>query len=674
MAATAYLVHMWTVVIRSGMLLAGVSGLAVSTAAVQDQLEAYRQKLQQAPAATEAGTALGAAVAQWQQLQQSNGLGFDSYAGFLLAHPGWPGEAVLRRAAERALDTSSWSPGVAASYFRRFAPLTGTGMARNAQALASVGLVNDANGAARAAWTQGTLPASDEMMILAQFGAALTPADHDARMDALLWAGAVSAAQRQIALVGPARRALFEARLAFRSKSADATALASATELTFAGDAGYVADRATWLRTSGNPSAARAWLARPHALTTRPADIDGWYQVLLTNARGAAADGQHDLAFNIARQVDDAYPEGTDISARPWAERNAYTDLVWLAGQTAMKALNRPAEAIGLFARYAGGAQGAGLRAKGYYWAGRAALAAGRGDEAAQWLNRAAAYRDQFYGQVATEKLGRALVPPPEMAARSIDPQAREAFYSSEVVRAARYLGTVGDHGSQTAFIRQIALNATTDSDHALATELSRALGRPDLGVLIARSALQNGLTDYVATGYPSVAVPEGAADAWTIVHAISRQESQFDRAAVSRAGARGLMQLLPSTAREQAGKLGVAFDSAALTGDPQYNIQLGSAYFQRLYATYSSYPLAIAAYNAGGGNVNKWLRANGDPRTGAIDMIDWIEAIPFSETRAYVQHVVENAVVYDLLNPNKARSAEGARISWYLGRTTPAG
>ncbi len=666
---------MWSIVIRSGLLLAGVSGIAVSTAAVQDQLEAYRQKLQQAPAAAEAGTALGAAVAQWQQLQQSSGLGFDDYAGFLLAHPGWPGEMALRRQAERALDVRSWSPGVAASYFRRFAPLTGTGMARNAQALASIGLMSDANLAARAAWTQGTLPASDEAMILAQFSAALTPADHDARMDALLWAGAIPAAQRQIALVSPARLAVFEARLAFRSKAPDAAARAAAdAEPPYAGDAGYVADRATWLRTSGSWAAARAWLARPRMLTARPANIAGWYQVLLANARGAAADGQHELAFNIARQVDDAYPEGTDISTRPWAERDAYTDLVWLAGQTAMKALNRPAEAIALFARYAGGAQGAGLRAKGYYWAGRAALAAGRRDEATQWFSRAAAYRDQFYGQVATEKLGRALAPPPEMAARPIDPQAREAFYASEVVRAARYLGTVGAHGDQTAFIRQIALNATTDSDHALATELSRTLGRPDLGVLIGRSALQNGLTDYVATGYPSVAIPAGAADAWTIVHAISRQESQFDRAAVSRAGARGLMQLLPSTAREQAGKLGVAFDSAALTGDPQYNIQLGSAYFQRLYTTYASYPLAIAAYNAGGGNVNKWLRANGDPRTGAIDMIDWIEAIPYSETRAYVQHVVENAVVYDLLNPNKARATGGARISWYLGRSTPAG
>lgn len=660
--------------VRTGLLLAGASGLVVSSAAVQDQLDAYRQKLQQAPTSSAANAALASSIAQWKQFQQSSGFGFDTYAGFLLAHPGWPGETALRRSAERALDTSSWSPGVAASFFRRFAPLTGTGMVRNAQALASIGLADDANAAARAAWRQGTLPASDEAVILTQFSAALSPADHDARMDALLWAGATSAAQRQIALVSPANRALLEARLAFRTRAADAATRAAAADGVYAGDAGYIADRANWLKSSGNWTAARSFLAKPRALSTVPSDVDSWYQVLLTNARSAAADGQSDLAYNIARQVDDAYPAGTDVSTRPWAERDAYTDLVWLAGQTAMKALNRPADAIGMFSRYAGGAQGASLRAKGYYWAARAALAAGRRDEATQWFERAAAFRDQFYGQLATEKLGRALTPPPAVVDRPIDSQARDAFYDSEIVRAARYLGTVGAHADQTAFVRQIALDATTDSDHALATELSRTLGRPDLGVMIGRSALQNGLSDYIATGYPSVAVPDGAADAWTIVHAISRQESQFDRAAVSRAGARGLMQLLPSTAREQAGKLGVAFDSAALTGNPQYNIQLGSAYFQRLYNIYSSYPLAIAAYNAGGGNVNKWLRANGDPRTGAIDMVDWIEAIPYAETRAYVQHVVENAVVYDLLNPNKARSTGGVRISWYLGRTTPAG
>jgi soluble lytic murein transglycosylase len=157
------------------------------------------------------------------------------------------------------------------------------------------------------------------------------------------------------------------------------------------------------------------------------------------------------------------------------------------------------------------------------------------------------------------------------------------------------------------------------------------------------------------------------------MVHAISRQESQFAMNAVSHAGARGLMQLMPRTASEQAGKLMLAYDAQSLTADAGYNLQLGDAYFGRMMDYFGgSYPLAVAAYNAGAGNVNKWLRANGDPRTGAVDWIDWIERIPLSETRGYVQHVLENAVVYDAMHPDKASYKGANPLSHFLGKTTP--
>lgn len=189
---------------------------------------------------------------------------------------------------------------------------------------------------------------------------------------------------------------------------------------------------------------------------------------------------------------------------------------------------------------------------------------------------------------------------------------------------------------------------------------------------MVGRSALENGLSDYTAAGYPSVRVPESQRDYWTIVHAIARQESQFDRAAVSHAGARGLMQLMPGTAAETAGKLGLSYNRESLTTDTDYNIKLGSSYFQRVFSLYGSYPLAVAAYNAGPGNVNKWLRAYGDPRLPGGDMVKWIEQIPIFETKNYVQRVLENAVVYDLMNPEYARSRGPANMSWYLGKSRP--
>jgi soluble lytic murein transglycosylase len=157
------------------------------------------------------------------------------------------------------------------------------------------------------------------------------------------------------------------------------------------------------------------------------------------------------------------------------------------------------------------------------------------------------------------------------------------------------------------------------------------------------------------------------------MVHAISRQESQFAENAVSHAGARGLMQLMPGTAREQAGKMGLPYDPSSLMGDAGYNLRLGDAYFQRVLSYFNgSYPLAVAAYNAGPGNVNKWLRANGDPRNGEIEWIDWIERIGLSETRNYVQRVLENAVVYEVMNPDKAMMRGPNPLSQFLGKRRP--
>ncbi len=666
----AYPVHMIPSLLKSGLLFAGVSGLAVSSGATQDQL-GWGRAQQALEGSAAASSALSSTIAEWKSLRDTSTYPFESYARFLLAHPGWPGEMALRRSAENALSAGNWSPTTAVSFFRRFPPLTNAARARFAEALSATGARDEANLAAEKAWVSGSLSAGDEAKLLASFASALTPADHDARMDMLLWQGSIQSAQRQLALVSPGRRPLYEARLAFRTNAPNASDLASATAATGAGDPGYLADRATWFRNNGASSSARSLLARRQALASRPNDVEQWFEVLLTNARGAAADAQYATAFDIARQVDDAYPAGTDVSDRPFGERDDYTSLTWLAGQTALKQLGRPADAIGMFVRYAGGSRTPTTQSKGLYWAGRAAEAAGRREEANGYYARAAGFRDLFYGQLATERLGEPLTPPGDPLMKPVDPLVRTAFYNRETVRAAQYLGTSGDWADQTAFVRQIAIDAKTDSDHVLATELSRTLGRPDLGVMVGRSALQNGLSEYSTVGFPNVRVPASSQDSWTMIHAIARQESQFDRAAVSHAGARGLMQLMPGTARDTATKMGLSYNPGSLTTDTDYNIMIGSTYFQHIFGLYGSYPLAVAAYNAGPGNVNKWLKANGDPRMPGVDMIDWIEAIPIYETKNYVQRVLENAVVYDLMNPTHSRSTGAARISWYLGKST---
>ena len=664
----AYSVHMLRPWLTTGIFAVAVTGLATAAASFQDQLEWAKSKLGGYVVDPATPAALSSAIAEWRVLNGTTTGAFDSYANFMLAHPGWPGDGQMRKAAEAALQRGTGSVSTVIAFFRRYPPQSASAWIRYAQALSGAGMPSEAKNAARLGWTMGTLSPSDEAIVLATWQDALSPTDQDARMDQLLWQGSIQTAQRQILLTSAARGPLFQARLDFRM----GTPGAGVADTIGAGDAGYLADKAIWLVNSGAAIAARSLLAQPHDFTTRPVDPARWFELLLKNARASIAAGEYGTAYAIASQVDDTYPPGTDVTTRPFSERDLFTDLVWLAGQTAMKRTMRPADAIGMFVRYSNGSRSTALKSKGQYWAGRAAEKAGRADEAKSYFARASNFRDQFYGQLATERLGLPFVAPTEALGPPIDPAARAAFYTGEVVRAAQYLGALGAHDEQSAFVRQIANNASTATEHALAAELARTLSRPDLAVMVGRSSLLNGLTDYTLTGFPTVNIPAGAASSWTMAHAIMRQESQFDRALISRVGARGVMQLMPGTAREQASKAGLSWDAGMLLSNTDYNIELGTAYFQRLYDQFGSYPLAVAAYNAGGGNVNRWLAANGDPRTGTVDWVDWIEAIPFDETKRYVQHVLENAVVYDLINPQRSLSSGQARLSWYLGNKRP--
>ncbi len=611
-------------------------------------------------------------ISQWRALQQNDSLGFSSYASFIVTNPGWPGEDRMRRLAETGINPDSFEPGQVVAFFARFPPRTAVGHARNAQALSSLGRRDEAMIAARNAWVGGALSPTDEARLLMLFGYGLTPADHDQRADRLLWANDTGGASRMLAYVSPARRPIYEARIALRRKAPDAAAKMQATEAWGASDAGFIADKANWLRESGNWVAGRQYLANRAALTYRPTDAEKWYETLLTAARAAAADSQWSFAYGIAAKLDDAYAPGVDVRDRPIGERDDYTSLAWLGGTTAFYNLNRPADAVVMFRRYASAAKSPQTQSKGYYWAARAALAANDQASAASYFAQAAQFPDQYYGQLASERIGRP-VPPPATIARGVELSAtdRAEFANRSVVRAVKALGAMGYWEEQSKFARAIANNADSDRDHYLAAELAQSIGRPDLGVMVGRRAVSSGLTGYGESAFPRVPVPPSAQSSWTMIHAIARQESQFDKQIVSHAGARGLMQLMPGTAREQAGKMGLGDGSL---NDPSYNIMLGSGYFERMLRYYGgSYPLAVAAYNAGPGNVNKWIRANGDPRLPGGDIIRWVEQIPIFETRNYVQRVLENAVVYDAMNPERARfRGSNAVLSRYLGKQAP--
>ncbi len=621
-------------------------------------------------------SSVGDAVMEWRRLTANTGASFDQLSRFLMANKGWPDNDSMRKRAEKAISLDSYDPQRTLAYFQTYPPQTASGQLRYALALNASGRREDANAAVRRAWTSGPLDDYETSRALGMFPGAITLADHDARMDKLLWLGATAAASRQLAYTSPDRRSIFAARLAMRSKAVDAAFQASAVESAnpsiLRTDPGYITDKATWLRTSGRVGEARALLAAPRSLAKAPTDPEEWLETLLTNARQADAGGDKTTAYNIARQLDDAFPAGTVIRETPLGVRDDYTSLAWLAGQLAFKDLRRPAEAVKLYRAYGEAARSAQTRTKGFYWAGRAALAAGDRASANAHFADAAQHYDQFYGQLALERLNRPQPKPTPNPTVQVSNDERREFEDDRLVRAARALGEIGAWREQSLFLRALAQKATSPADHVLAGKLSSQIGRPDLGVMIGRSAQANSLDAVEVSGFPTVRVPAGHESNWTFIHAITRQESQFDRQAISHAGARGMMQLMPATANEVAGKLGLSYNRDLLTADTNYNMMLGSTYFQQMLRYFGgSYPLAIAAYNAGPGNVNKWLRANGDPRTGSIEMLDWIEAIPIFETKNYVQRVLENAVVYDTLREGSG-SRQQAPLSFYLGKRSP--
>ena len=617
-----------------------------------------------------AATSVSHAVSDWRRLRQSSGYAFADYARFLIFNQGWPEESKLRRWAERAMRPGE-NPATVLSFYAGERPASGNGWARLADSYAATGRMTEALDAARNAWASDDLGPTDEQAIWARYGRSLTTADHDRRMDSLLFAKKADDAARIYSLTTPARRAAFAARIAMQRSSADADAMYGRVIGTVTSDAGLMMDRARYLRAKGWESHARDLAARPHNFTYRPADPERFHEMLLILA-GEAAQARHfQQAYNIARQVDDALPAGSAVSSQPIGFRDNYTSLAWLAGTIALDRLNQPANAIAMFDRYAQAGRSLQVQTKGYYWAGRAALGAGRIVEANTYFQRAAAYPELFYGQLALERLGRSVSAPPQsVASIAAGPANRTEFYNRRLVQATRMMAQGGSANERALFVRALSESLDNDAERGLAVELGQQIGRPDLGVWVARSARIKGSMFYVRQAFPNLQA-QVPGDLWSLAHGITRQESSFNPYAVSHAGARGMMQLMPGTAREQAGKMGLGYDGTRLYTDPNYNVMLGSAYFRRMLNMWDgNVPLAVASYNAGYGNVRKWVNAYGDPR-GRVDVLKWIEAIPFTETRAYVQRVIENSVVYDSMrSPSQQQTA--FHVSRYLGKNRP--
>lgn len=578
------------------------------------------------------GNPMLAQIVEWNVLRAAprTEADFASTWRFLRDKPDWPEPEVLRRQAEDRIGADTPANDVF-RYFTAFPPLTSSGHLRRLEAAQAVS-PDDVGKFARDSWRTATFRNADEDEFLNRYGHRLKPDDHVARFDRILREGRPQVASALVPKLPPDYEPVARARLAMATRAADAVTVLRGVPPAKLNEPAIKLERVGWLRRTGNLNDAKALLAAPVANPTNQ-----WWTERQQVARDLLAAGRAADAYAVV--VPHGYSKGL-----------AFAEAEFLAGWIALRHLRKPTDGLKHFQKLYDGVSTDISKSRAAYWLGRTHEAAGRSKEAKEWYGRAAGFGQTFYGQLAARKLpGSAARLPSDPVASDAD---RQALSGRELVAVARHIGQAGDFERTRPFLLRLARMVTGPGETALLASLAKELRRPDVAVTIARRAVEHGVTLFDAS-FPVVDLGATGSIERALALALSRQESSFNAAAVSSSGALGLMQLLPGTARDVASRLGLPFIQEKLTRDPAYNVQLGSQYLAEMLQRFGgSYEIALAAYNAGPNRVARWLETIGDPRSGRIDMVDWIEMIPFRETRNYVQRVMEGVGVYrDRLN-----------------------
>lgn len=609
-----------------------VFGLA--SAAQADTAQAMRTALDLAAskdwdgALAVAPAGIGRDIVEWQRLRDGKG-SFADYQAFVARHPDWPGLPYLRQKGEAALAQVE-DPAQVLLWFQTDLPQTGAGAVAYVRALLATGRVADAETEAMRAWASLSFEEKDEAALIALMPDAVALADEQ-RLETALWEGRIVEARRMLPRVSKGLQALAAARIGLQAEAKGATALIDAVPEARAKDAGLAHDRFIWrmkrdlydeaLQMILQRSTSAEALGRPEAWAPRRAVL----------ARYLMRKGRFAEAYKVA--ASHFLTEGQD-----------FTDLEFLAGFIALRKLGDPATALEHFRKLETGVSTPISKARAKYWQGRAEEAAGQ--DPTPSYKAAAKYPTAFYGLLAAERLGLTL--DASLLAKGGAPDWKSAgFTGSSLLDAVRLLLDAGDRTLAKRFLLQLA-ESQDETGLAQMADMALDWGEPHLALLVAKAAAERGLI--LPEAYYPVPdfVPDDLAVSRALALAITRRESEFDPAARSAADARGLMQLLPGTAKLMATRLGVEHEVDKLLTDPAYNVQMGSAYLAEMVETFGpSIALVASGYNAGPKRPERWITEFGDPRNPDVDVIDWVESIPFDETRTYVMRVAEGVVIY---------------------------
>ena len=581
--------------------------------------------------------AMASRLVQWRYLLDKNsGAPFAEIDAFLKANPEWPLRTALFVRAETALDAAT-GPAAVIAWFAGRDPVSSIGKIRLGDAMIATGKAAAGRDLVRVGWMEGSFEPDQELAIVQKDGAILTPDIDKRRLDNLLWRDDIAAARRELARVDDTAARLGAARIALRSNPAAAQRTIADLSADLGSDPDLLFDRARTTRRGGDNSGAIALLSRAPLKTLAKRHPHPLWGELNIEARQGLQDGNPRAAYGL-------------VSDTGLTSGNEFAEAEFMAGWIALRFLKDPQAALPHFKKLEDGVSRPISLARARYWQGRAYEDAGDAASAWQQYRDAAKASDTFYGQLALARIDAT----PVLHIRSVaagDPPSRGAFERDGLVHAMRVLADLGVQN----YLRTFALyyqELHPDARHVklLAAALTE-MGFRDVALRVAKVASYTDIT-LVPYAFPVIPIPAyrgpGNAPEPALVLGLIRQETEFDPESISSAGARGIMQIMPSTARRTARLADLPYRPNDLTSNTTYNIRLGMTEFAGYLSDWNnSLILAAAAYNAGPTNARRWIAAYGDPRSPNVDPIDWIEQIPFNETRNYVQRVIENLEIY---------------------------
>ena len=575
-------------------------------------------------------------IITWMALQdEGSGYDFSAYRDFLARNPGWPKQKQLQIRAEAVLFESPNTIGTKAiqQWFATSPPITGKGKV----VYASIVEDRDPKGALiRDAWINGDFDAAQEKRLLGQNNDRLNAATHFARLDRLLWERKTAAAKRMLPYVTPAQRTLANARIKLQSNSRNASLAISQVPARLKADPGLMHDRMQWRARRKMHEGVREMLFKAPHTVPYP---EKWWPTRRYQIREALERGNHNLAMKL-------------LQNHGQTEGIGRAEALWLMGWINLTYLQRADQAVISFKTMEEGVSYPVSIARAAYWLGRAYDASGNRTAALEAYKRGAAFYTTFYGQLAALRVQEHPSIRLPRQIKTTRAQKKE-FARDPRVQAVYILTQMERFDTAKTFIYGMIEQTESPSMMQKIAALGTEIGRTDYGVQASKNAMKTH-TVLPKSSYPYYKLPFNAPIEEALIWAITRQESLFNLSAKSRAGARGLMQLMPATARGMARKLGQSYSKARLE-NAVYNLRLGSHYLREMIDSFDgSYVLAIAAYNAGPGRVRQWVQIYGEPGNTPEAVINWIERIPYKETRNYVQRVLENAQVYRAILNNK--------------------